>query len=412
MKALKIMAAHSNAAITSTSGSGIANSAALLTPDPREVAAYSAGASSVVIDLGEPKISDTFFVGYNTFGQGDYCSISVSNDPSFATFTAAYIGAVGDNALSVTPVAASPRNRLGVIQTNPAIGRYVKLDVTNVAAATLGVLAAGNSFTARWGAEMGAGRPLLDRSTVEALPLGGFGIDPGAITGGYQWTFGDLQQSEIAALYRLIASVGQSRSVLVIEDPDFLYDTPTIIGSAALSGNNKIVTKTGGGTGYNAGAGFPLRDGAATGMSFKASYVTGGRLTGFWPQANGAGTYSYAIETSGNNITRYTPAGGVLIGSYVANDRFSVKYEEGLQRFATLQNGVIIDAYPASTALPLYPAALLYAPSGPADKLEELNVFGLGYEDRIHWGLLGKLDAYERLDPQNTKWSLSIGDWA
>jgi len=35
-----------------------------------------------------------------------------------------------------------------------------------------------------------------------------------------------------------------------------------------------------------------------------------------------------------------------------------------------------------------------------------------GLNERIHWGLLRKLDAYERLDPLNTKWSLQIGDWA
>lgn len=35
-----------------------------------------------------------------------------------------------------------------------------------------------------------------------------------------------------------------------------------------------------------------------------------------------------------------------------------------------------------------------------------------GLNERLHWGLFRKLDAYERLDPQNTKWSLQIGDWA
>ena len=34
-----------------------------------------------------------------------------------------------------------------------------------------------------------------------------------------------------------------------------------------------------------------------------------------------------------------------------------------------------------------------------------------GLNERIHWGLLGKLEAYERLDPINTKWSMTINDW-
>jgi len=35
-----------------------------------------------------------------------------------------------------------------------------------------------------------------------------------------------------------------------------------------------------------------------------------------------------------------------------------------------------------------------------------------GLNERIHWGLFRKLEPFERLDPLNTKWSLSVGDWA
>lgn len=35
-----------------------------------------------------------------------------------------------------------------------------------------------------------------------------------------------------------------------------------------------------------------------------------------------------------------------------------------------------------------------------------------GLNERIHWGLFRKLEAYERIDPRNSKWSLSIWDWA
>jgi hypothetical protein len=34
-----------------------------------------------------------------------------------------------------------------------------------------------------------------------------------------------------------------------------------------------------------------------------------------------------------------------------------------------------------------------------------------GLNERIHWGLLHSLEAYERIDPMNTKWSLKIRDW-
>jgi len=35
-----------------------------------------------------------------------------------------------------------------------------------------------------------------------------------------------------------------------------------------------------------------------------------------------------------------------------------------------------------------------------------------GLNERIHWGLFSKLDAYERFAPNATRWSLRIDDWA
>lgn len=35
-----------------------------------------------------------------------------------------------------------------------------------------------------------------------------------------------------------------------------------------------------------------------------------------------------------------------------------------------------------------------------------------GLCERTHWGLFQGLDAYERVDPLNTKWALTVGDWA
>lgn len=35
-----------------------------------------------------------------------------------------------------------------------------------------------------------------------------------------------------------------------------------------------------------------------------------------------------------------------------------------------------------------------------------------GLNERIHWSLFRKLEAYERIDPKNSKWSLSCWDWA
>jgi hypothetical protein len=35
-----------------------------------------------------------------------------------------------------------------------------------------------------------------------------------------------------------------------------------------------------------------------------------------------------------------------------------------------------------------------------------------GLNERLHWGLLRKIEPFERLDPANTKFGITIGDWA
>lgn len=299
MKALKIAKPHANAAASVISGA-VVNVANLLTNDPREVATFPAGLGAVLIDLGTVRLIDTVFVGYNAFADDAFVDFAGIEDASGTLTSTSYSGSVGDNSLSVAPV--HPRFRHGVIQfAAPVIGRYLYLRINGGAAGgTVGVVATGASFSAQWGHEYGAGRPIVDTSTVERLLSGGFGIDPGAIVGGYAWTFGDLQTSERHALYRTITEVGIHKPVLVIEDPDFDYGTLVAQANVTISGGGRTITKTAGGAGANASAVSAVRA-APIGISFRGMVAAAALTVGLSATptaANDASGLAYGVTIS------------------------------------------------------------------------------------------------------------------
>jgi len=406
MKALKIVSPMFGVSIVDTNNT-VDNEAALLRPDPREVAVLNGPTNVLQFDLGSPKIIDTIFLGYNTFGDDAYVDfVTISNTQGVGS---AYTGYSGDLSLTVTPVAANPNLRHGVIQlANPMVGQQFYLRIKG--AGNLGVVAVGNSFTARWGTEWSAGRPLLDTSTVERLPSGGFGIDPGQIVGGYQWTFGDLQDSERISLYRIIRSVGTHKPILVIEDPDFSYDALAAGANVSITGSGKIITKTGSGSLYDASAYSNPRAGSI-GATFKVGNTPGGvfGLSAAPATSSSFTDITYGVNLAGTGIQRYyNGVNSAVISSGVAvGDRIGVFYNE--RQFYILQNGVVIDAIAASPGLSFgFDCSIVTSGS----HIDDVNVFGHGYEDRVHWGLFNKLDPYERLAPADTKWGLSLSDWA
>jgi hypothetical protein len=217
MGKLTILAPTPIAAIAANRGGDVA---LLLTPDPKEVWYDTAvGVSAAIdLDLGGPMPIDTIFVG----------SIS---------------GAVAGAAWSIQGGLASPTDTL--IQTDaplrvpdaagqaPAIShslwtgaerslRYIRLNVgqpVGFAPLTAGIVMVGKAFAATLGHEWGAGRKVIDTGTSTALPGGGFAVVEGARKGSYSWTFGDLSPAEVDALYALQLDRGETRPLLVVEDP-------------------------------------------------------------------------------------------------------------------------------------------------------------------------------------------------
>lgn len=186
----------------------------LKTPNPKEIATTTAGAGVYTwwFDMGAVVDADSFFVGY----------ISGRSDMTASVYTATSIAGAGSvfrANLTIGADTAVFRHAFGQFVT--ASSRYWGLVITaSSTPTTLGALAVGKAFSPFWGHEMGAGRLIEDTSSVERLFGGGFGINEGAIVGGYQWTFGDLTIAERDALYLLALRLGISRTVLVVEDPE------------------------------------------------------------------------------------------------------------------------------------------------------------------------------------------------
>lgn len=185
----------------------------LMTPDPKE--AVLMGDTSFFVDFGAVVTLDTVYLGYITALDGQQWAVQSADQNGTATNT------LVPTRTLVAPGFGPPYHAF--YRGPPIASRYWRVNTNagpNAKNFTAGTIAFGLSWSSQWGHEMGAGRLLEDASTVERLFGGGFGIDEGAITGGYQWTFGDLDKDEIRSLYRLVKAVGISRPVLVVEDPE------------------------------------------------------------------------------------------------------------------------------------------------------------------------------------------------
>jgi hypothetical protein len=85
---------------------------------------------------------------------------------------------------------------------------------------SIGVLFAGLGWQPEYNQEWGAGRGVKDTGAVSRLPSGGFAIVEGARYATYKWTLGDLTADETDYLHDFQMDRGESRRVLVVEDPD------------------------------------------------------------------------------------------------------------------------------------------------------------------------------------------------
>lgn len=203
------------AVVTPSSGTGGAN---LLTPSPKEIWAGSAGAGTYNfdIDMGSTQTLDSFFAGYLSVA-GPYIS-AVSTATGMGTGLAAKALQVG----AAAPFAIAGRriHHFARLQA-PAASRYWRVAITSPASFSMGILALGLAIQPLFGREWGSGRIPVDLSGVTELRDGGFGIERGARKSGFQFTCGDLSDSEVQALWLMAEEVGISSPVVVCEDPDY-----------------------------------------------------------------------------------------------------------------------------------------------------------------------------------------------
>jgi len=195
---------------------GQAGLARLLTPDPKE-AVVTAG-NSIALDFGREVTVDSAFMGYHTATDGQQWAVVPVN----AANESVAIPALVPTRPLQTQGSGPPYHAFYKSEV-PRTSRYWRFQTNGGANNTpysLGTLALGLSFQARYGHEYGAGRMIQDTGIAERLFGGGFGIDDGVAAGGYQWTFGDLQADEIDRLYSIVKDRRSTRSVLVVEDAD------------------------------------------------------------------------------------------------------------------------------------------------------------------------------------------------
>lgn len=206
------------AAVTASRGTGAAN---LLTADPREIWLDSAVGSpaTINIDLGVERIIDTVFLGC-LFGASSGATWTISG--GLAGYSETLIQAAAP--LRVVEAGGGRRRTMShaLWTGQEQMVRYLRLSISQPAGAqplAIGVLMVADAFQPQLNKEWGSGRAVKDTSSITRLPSGGVSIVEGARYGGYSWTFGDLSEAETDRLYEMQLGVGESRPVLVVEDP-------------------------------------------------------------------------------------------------------------------------------------------------------------------------------------------------
>lgn len=217
MKNLLILQPTPIVTVTASRGSGAAN---LLTPDPREVWRDAfAGTATLDLDFGMPRVIDTLFLGH-LFPPHANATWSITGGITTATSVA--IAAA--SALRVPDVAGrSPVLSHALWYGQPVSVRYVRLSINQPggsAPLSAGVVMAGRALAPTWNHEWGSGRRPIDTGSTTALPDGGFAVVEGVRKSAWSWTMGDLTDDELDALWEIALDRGESRPLLVVEDPD------------------------------------------------------------------------------------------------------------------------------------------------------------------------------------------------
>lgn len=205
------------ASIDVSRGSGATN---LLTSSPKEVWQDSAvGAPATIdIDFGAVRAIDTVFLG-------SVLPPAPGSTWEIAGGTATYneVTLMPESALrAVDRPGIEPALSHGFWTGAAAEIRYLRITVTQpngYEPLSIGNVMAGSALVTAWNKEWGAGRRVIDTGIITPLPDGGAAAVEGARKGSYSWTFGDLSDAEVDRIYALQLERGETRPLVVVEDP-------------------------------------------------------------------------------------------------------------------------------------------------------------------------------------------------
>lgn len=200
----------------STAGLGEGN---LLTPEPKEVYDDNGGGGVKYLsfDLGAVHQLDCFLLGFIRGGSpGIFFSVA-GGIAAHAEFALTGVFGLAQSS------SAAPKRRHAFVQiAAPIAARYVRIELNanDVNFNTIGIAAFGRAIKTTHNREKGGGRSIIDTGSKESRQDGGFGIGHGTRKAGFRWTWGDLSDDEIEAIYDLGLEVGETNPIVVVEDPD------------------------------------------------------------------------------------------------------------------------------------------------------------------------------------------------
>lgn len=201
---------------TSSFGS-VATPDNLLTPNPREVAVDASGTPSQInFDLGSVQPIDTLLLGFTS----GIATVSTRGGPNAATDSdIANVAVNPAPSVTTTPRTVHFLRRLAA----PVSARYVRFTINPVSGSSTmiaGIAVVGLAWQSVYGQEWGAGRRPIDTGSRDRLLSGAFGVNPGAVVSSWNWNFGDIGDAELASLFELVMGLGETRTLLLAEDPD------------------------------------------------------------------------------------------------------------------------------------------------------------------------------------------------
>ena len=123
-----------------------------------------------------------------------------------------------------SPFIGSPSSYHRVVTWTRVTARYWTFFVTEPAARggmTIGVARFGTLWAPGWNFETGRGRRINDLSDKRELPGGELGIWRKAKAPLIRLSWGDLADSEVDDLDSMLAEIGESEPLVLVEDPDF-----------------------------------------------------------------------------------------------------------------------------------------------------------------------------------------------